>query len=379
MSGDSRPKLLYLVTEDWYFWKHRAHLARAAKDAGFHVLVATAPGERVADIEAEGFEYHSMDFNRRSMNPLGQAVVLKRLIALYKKTRPDIVHHVAVKPILYGSLAARLAGIKRRVNALTGLGYVFTGNGIKRRVLRYFISRWYKLALGGPKVANIFQNPEDMQLFFRFGLTDAQHCRLIKGAGVNVERFSPSPEPTGNPVVTLAARMLADKGVHDLVRAGEILAAKGLTFNIMLAGAPDRHNPSAIAQDVIQAWSQRSYLDWNGYVDDMAKLLRQTHIACLPSYREGLPLSLLEAAAAGRPMIATDVPGCREVVKHGRTGLLVPPRDPQALADALETLFLDKELREKMGAAARKLAEDEFSEQTVQQQTITLYKELMSS
>lgn len=373
------PKLLFLVTEDWYFWKHRAHLARAARDAGFRVLVAAAPGERVADIRAEGFEYHPLDFNRRSMNPLGQAVVLKRLTALYRAARPDIVHHVAVKPILYGSLAARLTGVTRRVNALTGLGYVFTGSGVKRRVLRLFISRWYKLALGGRKAVNIFQNPDDMRLFCSFGLTDTRHCRLIKGAGVDVERFCPAPEPQGRPTIAIAARMLADKGVHDLVRAGELLAAKRLDFKIVLAGSPDRHNPSAIPEETLRSWNDRGYLQWTGYVDDMANLLRQTHVACLPSYREGLPLSLLEAAAAGRPMVATDVPGCREVVRHGQTGLLVPPRDPQALADALETLLADGEMRQRMGAAARKLAVDEFSEQAVQGETLAVYKELLAS
>lgn len=378
MSAETaRPSLLYLVTEDWYFWKHRGHLARAARDAGFRVMVAAAPGKFVKNIEDEGFEYYPLSLERKSVNPLGQARVLLRLTILYRSLRPDIVHHVAVKPILYGAVAARLAGIKRRVNALTGLGYVFTANGLKRRLLRAFVSAWYRLALGGQGARNVFQNPDDMGLFISSGLTGQDHSVLIRGAGVDIERFSPSEEPSGPPKIVLAARMLRDKGVLELFKAAEILAARGLDFKVVLAGLPDEHNPTAIPEATLRSWNDRGYVDWSGHVEDMAGLLGDSHIACLPSHREGLPLFLLEAAASGRPIIATDVPGCREIVLHEKTGLLVPPRDPEALANALERLMRDADLRKRMGRAGRELAVSEFSERAVQEKTIALYKELI--
>ena len=378
MTGNDKPKLLYLVTEDWYFRKHRSHLARAAKKAGFRVMVAAGPGKFADAIRSEGFEYHPFSFKRRSMNPFGQARVLFKLIELYRETRPDIVHHVALKPILYGSLAAKISGVRRRVNAITGLGYIFTAEDAKRRLLRRLISSWYRFALGGRGTVNIFQNPDDKKLFIDSGLTDESHSVLIRGAGVDVQRFKPTPEPEGKPVIALAARMLKDKGVADLVEAAEALAAKGLDFKIVLAGSPDEHNPTAIEVRELNEWNQRSYIDWNGYVDDMAELLRKSHIACLPSYREGLPLFLLEAAAAGRPMVATNVPGCREIVKHGETGLLAEKMNPRELAQTLEELILDREKRTQMGRAARQMAVSDFSEQAVQEATIKLYKELLS-
>jgi glycosyltransferase involved in cell wall biosynthesis len=379
MTGNDKPKLLYLVTEDWYFRKHRSHLAGAAKEAGFEVMVAAGPGKFADVIRSEGFKYYPFSFQRRSMNPFGQARVLFKLIELYREARPDIVHHVALKPILYGSLAAKMAGVPRRVNAITGLGYIFTAEDAKRRLLRRFISSWYRFALGGAGTVNIFQNPDDKKLFIDSGLTDESHSILIRGAGVDVERFRPEPEPAGKPVIALAARMLKDKGVADLVEAAEILAAKGLDFKVVLAGSPDEHNPTAISVRKLNEWNQKPYIDWNGYVDDMAELLRNSHIACLPSYREGLPLFLLEAAAAGRPMAAADVPGCREIVKHGETGLLAEKMNPRELAQRLEELILDRDKRARMGRAARQMAVGDFSKEAVQEATIKLYKDMLSN
>lgn len=372
-----KPRILYLVTEDWYFLKHRSPLARAARDAGYEVHVATAPGAREAEIRAMGFAYHPLALERRDMNPLTQWRTIGRIKDLYRQVRPDLAHHVALKPILYGGSAARFPGGPAVVNAITGLGFVFLDGGLKRRVLRAFIEAWYRRVLNAPRTRTIFQNPDDMERFVQGGLAPGERTVLIKGSGVDTEAFAPSPEPDGPPIVVLAARMLWDKGVGELVEAARILRAQGLDFEVVLAGVPDAQNPAAIPESVLRGWHAEGVVRWEGYVADMAALLARCHVACLPSYREGLPLALLEAAAAGLPLVATDVPGCREITRHGLNGLTAPPRDPQALAEALGRLLRDADLRRAMGRAGRELVRTEYSQEVVIRATLDLYADLL--
>lgn len=379
-SASSPPVLAYLVTEAGFFSGHWTDLARAAQKAGYavHVITSPATAEEARRITAQGFILHPLHFNRKSMNPFGQLLVLLRIILLYRKLCPAIVHHVAVKPVLYGSIAARLAGISCVVNAIVGLGFVFVehGAGLGRRVLRWCIERAYAFCLQLPGVFTIFQNPDDRDFFISRGLAVPEQTVLIKGVGVDTRRFTPGPELQGPPVIVLGARMLWHKGVGEFVEGVRLLRQEGLVFTALLAGTPDPHNPASIPEQTLQKWHEEKLICWKGQVGDMAGLLGSAHIACLPSYREGLPLFLLEAAACALPLVTTDTPGCREVVRHDYNGLLVPANDVETLAHALKTLIEDPGLRQRMGQAGRKRAEQEFSTQQVNEATLDLYRTL---
>jgi len=380
MGAGSPPKLIYLVTEDWYFRSHRMPMARAARDAGFEVVVATrvnSDRDRQA-IAAEGFRVVALDWTRGSRNPVRELMEMAAIARLYRHEKPDIVHHVAMKPVLEGGIAAWIADVPAIVNALTGLGAVFIGSGLTVRLLRPAIRVILRVALDHPRSRLVMQNPDDLDLMLRKGLVSPDRCVLIPGSGVDIARFAPSPEPPGPPTAAIVARMLWDKGVGELVAAARILKQRGVPIRIRLAGPRDDHNPAAIPLATLEGWVREGIVEWSGEVKDIAALWRDTAISVLPSYREGLPKSLLESAASGRPMVATDVPGCREVVRHGETGLLVPPRDPAALADALATLSGDADLRRRYGAAARALAEQRFSDTAIAAAMVDLYRDQMA-
>jgi len=377
MGAGSPPKLIYLVTEDWYFLSHRMPMARAARDAGFQVVVATRVNrdqDRLA-IEAEGFRVVPLDWTRGSQNPLRELAEMAAIAKLYRREKPAIVHHVAMKPVLEGGIAAWIADVPAIVNALTGLGAVFIGRGVAMRLLRPAIRLILRVALDHPRSRLVMQNQDDLDLMLRKGLVSPDRTVLIPGSGVDIARFAPSPEPAGPLTAALVARMLSDKGVGELVEAARILKQRGVALRIRLVGPRDDHNPAAIPAETLEGWVREGLVEWPGEVKDIAGLWRDTAISVLPSYREGLPKSLLESAASGRPMVATDVPGCREVVRHGETGLLVPPRDPVALADALATLAGDADLRRRYGQAARRLAEERFSDQAIAAAMVRLYQD----
>lgn len=380
MPAGSRPKLVYLVTEDWYFRSHRLPMARAARDAGFEVVVATRinKAEDRQAIEAEGFRVAALDWRRGGHNPLRELAGMAAIARLYRAERPDIVHHVAMKPVLEGGIAAWIAHVPGIVNAPTGLGALFIGSGLATRLLRPAVNLILRVALNHPRCRLVMQNPDDLDLLVRAGLVDRRRAVLIPGSGVDTARFAPSPEPPGPPAAALVGRMLWDKGVGELAEAARLLQARGSPLRVRLVGPRDDHNPASIPQATLEAWVREGIVDWPGEVTDIAGLWRDTAIAVLPSYREGLPKALLEAAASGRPMVATDVPGCREVVRHGETGLLVPPRDPAALADALARLAGDAELRRRLGASARRLVEERFGEAAIAQSIVSLYRDMLA-
>ena len=378
----SRPKLLFLVTEDWYFCSHRLPIARPARDAGFAVTVATRVTNHGQAITAEGFDLVPLGMKRANSNPLREIAALIEITRVYRRLRPDIVHHVAVKPALVGSLAARLAGVRRTVNAIAGLGFVFASRSFKARVLRPLISLGFRALLNGPQSRVIVQNPDDQALLVKNRLVAPERLILIKGSGVDLDRFQPVPEPPVEPgkplVAALVSRMIWDKGVGVLVEAARLLKARGVALTVVLAGRPDPENPASISEEQLRAWRDEGIVEWMGFCDDVPGLWARSHIAVLPSwYGEGVPKSLLEAAACGRPLVAVDGPGLREVVRDGATGLLVPPRDPGALADTLQRLAEDAGLRRRLGQAARTLAEREFGEETVIRGTLELYRALL--
>jgi len=371
-----KPVLLYLVTEDWYFWSHRLPIARAARAAGWDVVVATRVTGHGARIRREGFRLVPIGLRRRTLAPWREAAAIAELLRLHRRERPDLVHHVAMKPVLYGSLAAALAGVPAVVNALAGMGYVFTSSGVKARLLRPLIRTAFRWLLDRPNSRLILQNPGDVAAMTK-GTVTAERVALIRGSGVDTQIFRPREEPEGTPVAVMVSRMLWDKGVGELVEAARLLRRREVPLRVVLVGPPDPENPASIPERQLRDWDAAGDVAWWGERSDIAEIWAKGQIAVLPSHREGLPKSLLEAAACGRPMVAADVSGCREIVKDGVTGLLVPPGDAGALADALERLARDPGLRRRLGAAARDLVERELSEEAVVAQTLALYRSLV--
>jgi len=373
-----RPRLLFVVTEDWYFNSHRLPLAQAALDAGYAVAVATRVNIHRAAIEACGCEVIPLrKLRRRSLNPLREIGAVIELVGVYRRWRPDIVHQVAMKPVLYGSLAARLAGVRSSVNALAGLGFVYSSRTSLARMLRPLVNSALRLALNRRGSVAIVQNDDDAAMLRSIGLADKSAVHVIRGSGVDLERFSPAQGPaTTPPIVMLASRMLWDKGISEFVDAAKRLRAEGTDVRFVLVGGRDEENPTAISAAALAEWQRAGIVEWWGPRDDMADVLRMATIVCLPSYREGLPKVLLEAAACAKPIVATDVPGCRDVVEPGTTGLLVPSHDAAALADALRTLLADAVLRERMGQEARRRVAARFSLAAVQAATLDLYRKL---
>lgn len=374
-----KPKLLFLITEDWYFWSHRLDLARAAHDAGMEVLVATRVQDHGARIEKEGIRLIPIHMRRSSWNPLREAAAILEIVRIYRRERPDVTHHVAMKPILYGAVAARAARVPAVVNAFAGLGYAFIADGPLARVRRLVLQRALRWALASRRAVTVFQNDEDRALLVEQGLVPRERTRLIRGAGVNTAVFvPPSAEPAGEPVVLLPARMLWVKGVGEFVEAATLLKRDGVQVRFVLVGQADEDNPACIAVEQLRRWQEAGTVEWWGHREDMPAVLSSTTVVALPSYREGLPKALLEAAACERPLVAADVPGCREIVRNGVNGLLVPPRDAQGLARAIKRLLQDEGLRRSLGRRGREIVLKEFSSEQVARETVSLYRDLLA-
>jgi len=373
----SPPRIVYLVTEDWYFMSHRLPMARAARDAGFEVHVATRVDRHGAAIAAEGFHLHPLKWRRGSFDPRNIVGIVREVRALYRKLQPDIAHHVAVQAAVVGSLAATGLPVVC-LNAITGLGTTFLGRSIKARTARPALLLLLRALLNRAGSAVLVQNPDDRAEVERLGVAP-ERIALIPGSGVDTTRMTPSPEPTGPITVAFAGRLVEDKGIRTLMSAHAKLTRMGVGIRLRIAGTPDPANPTSISPDEIDAWARQPNVTYCGFVEDIAAFWASAHIAVLPSRREGLPMTLLEAAACGRPIVATDVPGCREIARPGLNALLVPPDDPEALAGAIERLAGDRELRIRFGAAGRALVEREFSSTRVGQEVVDLYRCLLQS
>jgi glycosyltransferase involved in cell wall biosynthesis len=372
---DMTKKLLFVVNVDWFFLSHRLILADAARKAGFEVCIACADTGYGKDIERLGYQFHPLDLSRSGRNPFREVRVLYQLLRLYRNYQPDIVHHVTIKPVLYGTMVSRLFPSMAVVNAVSGLGYTFTGGNV---LLRKAIHGFYKAVFAGSSVKVIFQNNDDMSLFVDSSIVNLEQCCLIRGSGVNIETFCYSPEISNDPpIVLLASRMLCDKGIYEFVEAASILKQNGVDARFVLAGGTDASNPAGIPDKVLNDWTESGKIEWLGHRTDMPELLRIANIVCLPSYREGLPKVLLEAAATGRAIVATDVPGCREVVIDGFNGLLVPPKSSSELAEAIECLIRAPEDRKCMGRNGREMVVSEFADFHVVERTLAIYNSLV--
>lgn len=372
-------RIVLFANTEWYLYNFRRSLALALRDAGHDVLLISPEGPCGEKLRALGLPWKPLPMDRSSLNPLREAKLLLHLLRLFRNERPVLVHGFTIKCAVYGSMAAQMAGIPARVNAVAGMGYVFISNSLKARVLRPVVRSLLKLALGGRNARLILQNPDDVALFRQAGLVDPEHVRLIPGSGVDCVRFSPAPQQIvqGRIRVVLPARLLWDKGLAEYMEAARLLRSRGVPVDLLLAGTPDPGNPAAVPEPAVREWVSEGLVQWLGHVDDMPALFRSVQIVALPSYREGLPKGLIEAGASGCALVTTDVPGCREVVTHEVDGLLVPVKDGVALADAIERLVRDPALRHALGVAAREKAVTEFDERIVIARTLDVYAELM--
>jgi glycosyltransferase involved in cell wall biosynthesis len=369
-------KVLFFANTDWYLYNFRLALARELVDHGHEVILVSPDGVYATRLQAQGFRWVHFPLARRGVNPLVETWTVIRLIRLYRREKPDLVHHFTVKCVVYGSMAAGWLGMRAVVNSVTGLGYVFTEGKSGRAWLKGLVSLFYRLLLRRAWV--IFQNPEDRDLFLQRGMVVPDRVALVRGSGTDTERFAPRPEAVGDPLVILPARLLWDKGVGEFVAAARILREQGVSARFALVGDTDEGNPAAVPSAQLKQWSDSGVVEWWGWQEDMAQVYPASHIVCLPTYyREGVPKSLVEAAACGRPLVVTDIPGCREVVEDGKNGYLVPPRDPKALAAALRRLIESPSLRAAMGTRSRESVLREFSTGIILSQTLDVYRSVL--
>lgn len=373
----TKKKILFLVNAPMFFLSHRLPLAIAAKAAGYAVHVATADDSGRERIENEGFIFHNIPFARSGQNPVYEIGTFIRLLFVFRKIRPDLVHAITIKPVIYGGIAARLTRIKFFVAAVSGLGTVFLARSTAARLRRRVVIALYRAAFHRRGLAVIFQNPDDRDTMLELGILKSLQVRLIRGSGVRLADYLYLQEPTGRPVVVMAARLLRDKGVLEFVEAARLLRDRNVDVEMRLIGSPDPGNPTSVNQQDLDRWARENLVRVLGYRTDIAEQYAAANIVCLPSYREGLPKSLVEAAACGRAVITTDVPGCRDAVICGVTGVLVPVKDADALADAIQYLISHPVIRHRMGRAGRLLAEDSFAIEKIVEQHMSIYKELI--
>lgn len=368
-------RLLYVANEDFAFLLNRLPMARAARQAGFEVHVATNVDKGAETIEAEGFILHRIPFRRGRLSPLLSILTILALRRVENKIKPLIVHHSGLQCCVYGSIAALGKKIPI-VNAITGLGYIFTSVTWRTRLLKGGLAMLLPWLLNIRQSLVLVQNPDDQADLEKLGI---QHGRivLIPGSGVDTDALQPIPEPKGPITIGFAGRLLTDKGIRAVVAAHDILRNRGHDVNLIIAGNPDPANPASVLQKEAQEWSRRPGITWLGHIDNIASLWKRSHIAVLPSHREGLPMSLLEAAACGRPLIAADAPGCREIVIDDQTGLLVPIENPPVLAEAVLRLMNSPELRARYGKAARQLVVDRLSARIIGEAIVSLYDRLL--
>ena len=369
-------KILYIVNEPWFFLSHRLPIALAAKKRGDTVHIATRAGATVKDITNMGFVHHVIPLSRSGSSLFNELNSLLSIWILLRQVNPEVVHLVTIKPVIYGGIAARFAPVKKVVAAVSGLGTLFLAKGFKAGLKRKIGIWLYRFALGSKKTTVIFQNPDDKQMFLDIKAVRSEQTKIIRGSGIDLSVFSSFPESlVGKPLVTFAARLLFDKGLAEYIEAINILNHKNIAASYQIVGDVDAGNLTSATHKDIMQWQTTPNLTIMGYQKDMATVFRQSNLVVLPSYREGLPKVLIEAAACGRAVITTDVPGCRDAIEANKTGLLVAAQNAGELADAIEKLVLDSALRVKMGLAGRQLAEKKFAIEQVVEQHLFIYDE----
>ncbi len=379
MTAGSREQktILLFANTAWYLYNFRLQLAKDLRSAGYRVVLASPYDEYAGRIQDEGFEWVGIEISRKGVNPFREMAGFFRVLKAYRSVRPDLCHHFTIKPALFGSAAARLLGVNAVLNAITGLGYLFMHASMKNRITRFFILPLLRFALRHPNSIVIFQNESDQIEYHRAGLIQIEDSVVIPGSGVDPSRFLPDQSLPEKLQIVLIARMLRDKGVVEYVEAVRILRGRGYNGKALLVGGLDDGNPSAITREEILQWEREGVIQWLDHQDDIPSILAESCVVVLPSYREGLSRVLVEAAAASRPIVAADVPGCREIVRHGVNGFLVPLKNVEKLAGSIDILLKDRELAERFGRAGRDLVIQNFSSAIINSRTIELYSKLL--
>jgi glycosyltransferase involved in cell wall biosynthesis len=374
------PKIIFLLTEDTFLWSHRLPIARAALQQGYEVIIATRVMGDPQKILDEGFRLIPLQLKRGSYNPLRDVREIRHLRQIYEAEKPDIVHHVALKPVLYGTAAALGNKDVQIVNALTGLGYLVTASSLKATLLRPIIWSAFKYLLNRPNQRVLLQNDDDKKLLMTQFNVPIERIVTIRGSGVDVNLFKPTAEPAGVPTVLFASRMLWIKGIREFVEAAKLLRNKRVNARFVLVGDADFGSPSCVSRKQLAAWQESGAVEWWGHQEKMHRIFENANLVCLPSQGgEGVPKTLLEAAASGRAIVATDVPGCRDIVHQGVNGKLVEPKNATALASAIEELLDDPKARQMMGERGREIAVRHFSQERVVGETLNLYTELLGT
>ena len=374
-----RLKIVFVVTEDWYFCSHRLGLAVEAKKAGHDVVAVTRMAKHQDLIQRSGVSaVNFRTIRRSSFNPLRELATLLELLLIFKREKPDLVHLVALKPVFYGALAAHILKVPFQVHALGGLGFIFSSNRILAKFLKPITSKAFKLIFNRSNCRLILQNNDDFGLMTeRIDITKNNVC-LIRSAGVDLDEFKVSELPSTTPIVMFASRMIWDKGVYEFVQAAEKIKEKGIDSRFVLIGEPDAENPSSVPIEKLKQWNKAGNVEWWGGRNDMPKEISKSSIFCLPSYYgEGIPKVLIEAMSCARPIVTTDMPGCRDLVVNEENGIIVRPKDWINLSEAIEKLITDRELCKKMGLAGRKIAEENYSLKKITFQTLNVYEDLI--
>ena len=376
-----KKKVLFIVNDLGFFVSHRLALADELKHKGFDIIIGYGELGRANLILFDQKEFKTVfiPMNRGGINFFKEIKSIYFFFYHIKKIKPDLVHLVTIKPYLYGGIASRLNNVPCLVSAISGLGSLFIQNNLKNKLLKLFIYFFYKFAFNHSNQKIIVQNSDDAKFLVDWGVINSKKIILIKGSGVNLKNFKCLEEKDGPPVICFAARLLKDKGINEFIDAAEIIKKKGISCFFLIAGDLDYQNPSAISARKLNRIKKKNYFRILGYVKDIPKLYAKSNIICLPSYREGLPKSLVEAAAASRAIVTTDAPGCRDAVIPNKTGLLVPIKDSQKLADALLWLIEHPRERIKMGKAGRRLAEQEFAIEKIVKKHFQIYEELLNN
>ena len=371
----TKKRVLFVITEDWALISHRLHLAEAAIKLGYEVGVVTRVTKYRDMLKARGLKVFHWRLERRSLNPINEILAIIQLWKILSLFQPVIIHAVAQKPVIYAGLALKFFKPVRFVAALGGVGFIFTARSVKASILKPLVKFYLKFALRGRNTALILQNKDNIQTISNLNIISENRIRLVRGAGVEIEKYCPSPIPKGVPMIILPARMLWDKGVAEFVRVARRIKAPGVNARFTLVGDIDQHNPASVTQHQIDQWVEEGVVEQWGRRDDMDTVYSQASIVCLPSYNEGLPKVLLEAASCARPIVAFDVSGCREIVCDGVNGFLINFGDETALETAIVTLIKDKSLCKKMGVNGREIVEQEFSGEMINAQTFAIWNE----
>ncbi|MDB4078046.1 glycosyltransferase family 4 protein [Amylibacter sp.] len=374
-------KLLFVVNVDWFFLSHRLPIAQEALRQGYEVHIATTLTDKIKELQGYGLVIHPLSLDRSGASLWTASHEAWQIYRLFKNVKPDVVHLVTIKPVLFGGLVARFVRVPAVVSAVSGLGFVFVSKGVKAIVRRWLVGSLYRWALGHHNQQVIFQNPDDLTCLARLAHLPNQKVTIIRGSGVDLNQYNVMPFSTGVPVILLAARLLIDKGVREFVQSVQILRQRGLSAQdarFVLVGEPDLANPASLCPDELAQWAEKELVELWGHRTDMPQVMGAAHVVVLPSYYgEGLPKVLIEAAACGRAVVTTDHPGCRDAIEPNVTGLLVPIKNSLALADAIEHLIKNADIRERLGASGRALAEKEFSIEKTVAEHMEIYRKVL--